>query len=1242
MPRNDEIFDTIKRIADERIMIIDGAFGTMVQRESLTEADFRCDILQDNPKQLKGNNDLLSLTRPDIVSKIHRAYLDAGSDFIETNTFSSNAIAQADYGCEHLVEKLNYNAVEIARKVADEVTKETGIRRFVCGSIGPTNKTLSISPSVENPDYRNIEFQELVNAYKAQVKCLVNAGVDVLILETVFDTANAKAAIFAIRSLFEDEGLMEVPLFISATIVDQSGRTLSGQTSEAFLISTSHSKAFARGLNCALGANDMRPFIKAVSDNASSLVICYPNAGRSFAKEGLVNIIGGCCGTTPNHIQKIAEAVRGITPRRPQLLSAKGGLLSLSGLEPMAVGPHTNFVNIGERCNVAGSKRFCNLIKKDNYEGAIEVARKQVENGAQVLDINVDDGLLDGPFVMKKLLRLLAAEPDIAKVPFCIDSSNFDVIITGLENCQGKCIVNSISLKEGEDIFVEHAKLIKRYGAAIVVMAFDEKGQATETDRKFEICQRSYNLLSNLQISPSDIIFDPNILTIGTGIKEHNKYAINFIEAVRLIKKNIPGCLVSGGVSNLSFSFRGNDAVREALHSVFLFHAIEAGLDMGIVNAGVLSVYSDIEPNLLKLCEDLIFDRDPDATEKILALAQNLKNKGTSGNLDACEWRNGTVEERVKHALVQGIDTYIVDDVEEARLNTAKYPKPLNVIEDLLMSGMGVVGDLFGSGKMFLPQVIKSARVMKKAVAHLTPYMKGTEKNSDTKNVIFSFKRISFSMHQGTVVLATVKGDVHDIGKNIVGVVLGCNNFRVVDLGIMTPCEKILKAAVEEKADFIGCSGLITPSLDEMVHVAQELEKAQLRIPLIIGGAATSKIHTAVKISPFYTGPVIHCLDASKTVVACSSLYDSETRLEFIEKIAEEYEEVRSEYYNSLKERRFISLEEARKRKFKADPNTYKPGTDFFLFVRPQFLGVKAFNDIDLNVIVPFIDWKPFFDVWQLRGKYPNRSFPRIFKDPEVGKEAQKLYNDAQTMLSNVLKGKVLKAAAVIGFFPCSANEDDILIFDPTTNKPFETLYGLRQQSDKEKNQTCFCISDFILPGNGELPTDYIGAVACTAGIGAEELSKKYETELDDYKSIMIKALADRLSEALAEYLHKEVRTKYWGYSKEEKTASEMFSMNYQGIRPAPGYPVQPDHTEKITLWRLLKPDDLIGIKLTESLAMEPASSISSFYLSHPESRYFNVGKIDKDQVRSYTARKKASVKDIEKWLGSSIGYEVC
>lgn len=1227
-------------------MMIDGAMGTMIQREHMEEHDFRGEVLKDHGKPLKGNNDLLSITRPDIIFKIHKMYLDAGADFIETNTFSGTTIAQADYDAEHLVHDINFQSAIVARKACDAVKAETGRRCFVCGAIGPTNKTLSISPSVEKPDFRNVTFQELVKAYGDQARSLLQGGVDVLLVETVFDSANAKAALFAIRSLFEDEELEEVPVFLSGTIVDLSGRTLSGQTGEAFLVATRQGEPTAVGLNCALGAKDMRPFIEAMSNFTDQFVICYPNAGlpnalggydetaeemaadlRQFALDGLVNIIGGCCGTTPDHIREMKKAVEGIKPR-VRHVDPYAGQMQLAGLEPMIVGPNTNFVNIGERCNVAGSRRFCNLIKNENYETAIDVARTQVENGAQIIDVNMDDGLLDGPYAMGKFLRLICCEPDVAKVPVCIDSSDFSVIIAGLESNQGKCVVNSISLKEGEAAFKQKARLIKRYGAAVVVMAFDEEGQAAETERKFEICERSYRILTEeVGFNPCDIIFDPNILTIGTGMEEHSNYGIFFIEATRMIRENLPGCHVSGGVSNISFSFRGMEAIREALHSVFLYYAINAGLDMGIVNAGALPVYEDIPKDLLNLCEDLLFNRDPDATEKMLLMAQSLSKTDKKGEKEE-EWRSFSAEERLKYALVKGMDTYVVEDTEECRLMTDKYPRPLNVIERPLMDGMSVVGELFGAGKMFLPQVIKSARVMKKAVAHLIPFM---DKERE-ENIARLGLAADESPYQGTMVLATVKGDVHDIGKNIVAVVLGCNNFNVIDMGVMTPCENIIKAAIEHKADFIGCSGLITPSLDEMVHVAKEMQRHGLNIPLLIGGATTSKTHTAVKISPRYHAPVVHCLDASKSVVVCSSLSDETTRDAFIQDLQEEYEEVRQEHYESLKDRRFTAYETAKNKKLVIDWSRFQP-------VKPNFLGRQEIKDFDLKELLPYIDWKPFFDVWQLRGKYPNRAYPRIFLDEQVGAEAKRVFEDAKTWLNKLIDEKVLVANGVVGFYEAGSSGEDIEIFE--NGVKVATFYGLRQQSGREHDQPHMSIGDFIKPLENGRPLDYLGMFACTAGLGAEEYCAKLEEDHDDYASIMVKALADRLAEAFAEYLHRQIRVTMWGYStNEELSPEDLLAIKYDGIRPAPGYPTQPDHTEKRALWKVIKPDEC-GMELTEHLAMLPAASVSALVFANPASQYFAVGKVDKDQVVDYAARKGESVQEVEKWLSPILGYDL-
>ncbi|XP_016055362.1 PREDICTED: methionine synthase isoform X2 [Miniopterus natalensis] len=1127
--------DEIEGILQERIMVLDGGMGTMIQRHKLSEEDFRGQEFKDHARPLKGNNDILSITQPDVIYQIHKDYLLAGADIIETNTFSSTHVAQADYGLEHLAYRMNKCSAAVARKAAEEITLQTGIKRFVAGALGPTNKTLSVSPSVERPDYRNITFDELVEAYKEQAQGLLDGGVDILLVETIFDTANAKAALFALQELFE-ETYAPRPIFISGTIVDKSGRTLSGQTGEAFVISVSHADPLCIGLNCALGAAEMRPFIETIGKWTTAYVLCYPNAGlpntfgdydetphmmathlKDFAINGLVNIVGGCCGTTPDHIREIAEAVKNCKPRVPPATVSEGHM-SLSGLEPFRIGPYTNFVNIGERCNVAGSRKFAKLIMAGNFEEGLSVAREQVEMGAQVLDINMDDGMLDGPSAMTRFCNLIASEPDIAKVPLCIDSSNFAVIEAGLKCCQGKCIVNSISLKEGEGDFLEKARIIKKFGAAVVVMAFDEEGQATETDNKIRVCTRAYHLLvEKLGFNPNDIIFDPNILTIGTGMEEHNLYAVNFINATKVIKRTLPGAKISGGLSNLSFSFRGMEAVREAMHSVFLYHAIRFGMDMAIVNAGNLPVYDDIHKELLQLCEDLIWNKDPQATEKLLHYAQ--------------------------------------------------------------------------------------------------------------------------THYQGTVVLATVKGDVHDIGKNIVGVVLSCNNFRVIDLGVMTPCDKILKAALDHKADIIGLSGLITPSLDEMIFVAKEMERLAIKIPLLIGGATTSRTHTAVKIAPRYSAPVIHVLDASKSVVVCSQLLDENLKDEYFEEIAEEYEDLRQDHYESLKERRYLTLSQARKNSFHIDWLS-EPHP-----VKPTFLGTRVFEDYDLQKLVDYIDWKPFFDVWQLRGKYPNRGFPRIFQDKTIGEEAKKVYDDAQNMLRALISAKKLQARGVVGFWPAQSVQDDIHLYtvgsEPQAAQPIATFYGLRQQAEKDSTSTdpYLCLSDFIAPLHSGL-RDYLGlfAVAC---FGVEELSRAYEEQCDDYSSIMVKALGDRLAEAFAEELHERVRRELWAYcGSEQLDVADLRRLRYGGIRPAPGYPSQPDHTEKLTMWKLADIEQCTGIRLTESLAMAPASAVSGLYFSNLKSKYFAVGKISKDQVEDYALRKNMSVAEVEKWLGPILGYD--
>ncbi|XP_030631921.1 methionine synthase [Chanos chanos] len=1244
--------DELREVLQKRIMVLDGGMGTMIQQRNLVEEDFRGQEFKEHPKSLKGNNDLLSITQPDVIYSIHKDYLLAGADIIETNTFSSTSTAQADYGLEALAYRLNKVSAEIARKAADDVTTQTGLKRYVAGAVGPTNKTLSVSPSVERPDYRNITFDELVEAYSEQVRGLLDGGVDILLVETIFDTANAKAALFAIDKLFADN-YERRPIFISGTIVDKSGRTLSGQTGEAFVISVAHAKPLCIGLNCALGATEMRPFIEAIGKSTTAFILCYPNAGlpntfggydetpdvtathlKEFATDGLVNVVGGCCGTTPEHIRSIAERVKQCQPRVPPADVYQDYML-LSGLEPFRIGPYTNFVNIGERCNVAGSRKFAKLIMAGNYEEALSIAKTQVEMGAQVLDINMDEGMLEGPTAMARFCNLIASEPDIAKVPLCIDSSNFKVIEAGLKCCQGKCIVNSISLKEGEADFLDKAKQVRRYGAAVVVMAFDEEGQATETEQKVQICTRAYYLLvKEVGFNPNDIIFDPNILTIGTGMDEHSMYAINFIRATRIIKESLPGARVSGGLSNLSFSFRGMEAIREAMHAAFLYHAIKDGMDMGIVNAGNLPLYDDIDKELLALCENLIWNRDPEATEKLLVYAQS-KGKGGKKVIQTDEWRKGTVEERLEYALIKGIEKYVVEDTGEARVQTDLYPRPLHVIEGPLMNGMKVVGDLFGAGKMFLPQVIKSARVMKKAVAFLIPFM---EKEREEMMALTGSSEET-DPYQGTIVLATVKGDVHDIGKNIVGVVLGCNNFRVIDLGVMVPCDKILKEAIERKADIIGLSGLITPSLDEMIYVAKEMERLGMKIPLLIGGATTSKTHTAVKIAPRYSAPVVHVLDASRSVVVCSQLLDENVREDFFEEVTEEYEEIRQEHYDSLKERRFLSLEQAREKGLHLDWQSLPTP------VRPQFIGTQVFENYDLRRLVDYIDWKPFFDVWQLRGKYPNRGYPKIFKDKTVGEEARRVYDDAHRLLNKLIDTQKLQAQGVVGFWPAQSIGDDIHVYaddiTPRSSAPVATFYGLRQQAEKDSasSEPYMCLSDFVAPRDSGVP-DYVGvfAVAC---FGAEELSRQFESQGDDYNSIMVKALADRLAEAFAEELHARVRKDLWGYSAEEHLqASDLHRLRYDGIRPAAGYPSQPDHTEKLTMWKLADIQEKTGIGLTESLAMSPAASVSGLYFSNPKSSYFAVGKITKEQVEDYARRKNMPVVEVEKWLGPVLGYE--
>ncbi|KAI8589474.1 methionine synthase [Geranomyces variabilis] len=1249
----------LRKTLQERIMFIDGAMGTMIQRCRFSEEDFRTERFKDHPKDfLKGNNDLLSLTQPDAIYDIHCQYLEAGSDFIETNTFSGTSIAQADYLMQDIVYELNKVSAELAKKACDFYTaKDPSKPRFVAGAIGPTNQTLSISPSVENPSYRATNFDNMVTSYAEQVRGLLDGGADVLLVETIFDTLNAKAALYAIDQLFAEEGYDRCPVLISGTIVDQSGRTLSGQTGEAFIASVSHGDPLAIGLNCALGADQMLPFLQNISKNNPTFIICYPNAGlpntfgeydqapkemaeqvRPFAELGLLNIVGGCCGTTPDHIKAVADMCKGYAPRVPVKLDPD--TLIVSGLETLKINKATGFVNVGERCNVSGSKIFAKKILNAAYEEALAIGRAQVEAGAQVIDVNMDEGLLDGKAAMTKFLNYIASEPDIARVPLMIDSSNFEVVLAGLKCAQGKCIVNSISLKEGEADFIKKARIVKRFGAAVVVMAFDEEGQAVDAQRKYEICERSYKILTEqVGFKGCELMFDLNILTIATGLEEHNNYAVEFIEACRMIKANLPGAKISGGVSNLSFAFRGKEVLRQAMHSVFLYHAIQAGMDMGIVNAGFLTIYDDIPKDLLEICENAVWNKDPEVTEKLLQYAETHGKDATKSAEAAEEWRNEDVEQRLKHALVKGITKYIVEDTEEARLNRDKYPRPLNVIEGPLMAGMSVVGELFGAGKMFLPQVIKSARVMKSAVAHLIPFMEEERLanlaaggiDDDDPNAAYN----------GTVVLATVKGDVHDIGKNIVGVVLGCNNYKIIDLGVMTPCDKILAAAIKEKADIIGLSGLITPSLDEMVYVAKEMERAGMKIPLLIGGATTSKMHTAVKIAPRYSNAAVHVLDASKSVVVVSSLLDDSARDDFVDDIADEYEDLRAEHYEGLKDRRYLTLAAAKAKKAKI---AWKQET---IPCKPTFFGTKSFNSYDLRSLIPYIDWNPFFQTWQLRGRYPNRGFPKIFNDETVGEEAKKLYDDATAMLETIVNEKILSATAAVGFWPAHSIGEDIEVYADeearAAGKPAATFFGLRQQAEKdsENDEPYYNLADFVAPRETGL-ADHVGAFAVSVGFGVDEKCKEYEAQHDDYSIIMLKALADRLTEALAEVVHADARRELWAYAPDEKLApEEMLQVKYQGIRPACGYPTQPDHTEKETLWRLMDIEKLTGIGLTESLAMVPAASVSGILFAHPEAKYFAIGKIDKDQVADYSARKSQPAEKTERWLNSNLCYDL-
>lgn len=1293
----------IKDVLKNRILVLDGAMGSLIQEYKLSDADYRGEKFKDFPHEVKGNNDMLSITRPEVIKEIHAKYFEAGADIAETNTFSSTSIAMADYHMEDYVYELNYESAKIAREVADEFTaKDPSKPRYVTGSIGPTNRTLSLSPDVNDPGFRAVTFDELVDAYYEQIQGLMDGGADLLLVETIFDTLNAKAALFAIdlyqtdrnkgtlrplksnsipkqsnlnsqllNSLTATAAVPNIPIMVSGTITDASGRTLSGQTTEAFLTSVSHLDLLSVGLNCALGADLMRPYVQILAKESPFLVSAHPNAGlpnemgeydqtpsemadivEEFLQSGFMNIIGGCCGTTPAHIAEIARIASKYPPR---IIPTLEPVQKLSGLEPLNITEESRYVNIGERCNVTGSKKFARLIRENDYEAAIAVAREQVDGGAQIIDVNLDEGMIDGVEAMKTFLNLLMAEPDIAKLPIMIDSSKWEVIEAGLKCVQGKSIVNSISLKEGEAKFIETAEKVKRYGASTVVMAFDEQGQADSFERRKEICQRAYDILVNkVNFPPQDIIFDPNILTVATGMEEHNNYAVDFINATRWIKDNLPYAKVSGGVSNISFSFRGNEPVREAMHTAFLYHAIKAGMDMGIVNAAQLGVYSDIPTDMLEMCEDVLLNRREDATDRMIKFAETVKSKGKEVIIDN-KWREQPVGKRLEHALIKGLTEFIDEDVEEAR---QLVDKPLHVIEGPLMDGMNVVGDLFGEGKMFLPQVVKSARVMKKAVAYLLPFIE----EEKLRNHVEGEAEVSSSA--GKILMATVKGDVHDIGKNIVGVVLGCNNYEIIDLGVMVQTEKILAAAREHNVDIIGLSGLITPSLDEMVGVAKEMERQGFTIPLLIGGATTSRIHTAVKIDPHYSGPVIHVLDASKSVPVAGRLMQSEqTNKEIYDEIKASYAQLRIDHASRQKDKNYVPIEKARLNTPKIDWNNFKA-------TKPQFLGNKYFMDYDLAEISKYIDWTPFFSTWQLSGKYP-----KIFENEIVGEEAKKLFDDANVLLKEIIENKLLTARAVVGFYPANAVGDDIVLHDfeeITRETPCEkhgvhqhtsynilsntvvsedgelmtktdtqtVLHHLRQQGQKAANLPNYCLSDFIAPETTG-KDDYVGAFAVTAGIGIEALVEKYEKDHDDYNSIMVKAIADRLAEAFAELMHKRTRKEFWGYATDEvSTPEELISEKYVGIRPAPGYPACPDHTEKKALFDLLQAEEKIGIQLTESFAMYPASSVSGFYFSNPESKYFPIGKIAKDQVKNYSERKGMSLELTEKWLAPVLNYD--
>jgi 5-methyltetrahydrofolate--homocysteine methyltransferase len=1223
-----------------RILVLDGAMGTMIQSYHLGEPEYRGDRFADWPRDLKGNNDLLSLTQPSIIRAIHAAYLEAGADILETNSFNSTDVSMADYGMEKLVYELNCASARLAREVADEFeARNPGAPKYVAGVLGPTNRTASLSPDVNDPGFRNVRFDDLATTYGEAIRGLLDGGADFLLVETIFDTLNAKAALFAIDAHFETAGF-RVPVMISGTITDASGRTLSGQTTEAFWNSVAHARPLIIGLNCALGAKQLRQYVQELSRVAPTFVSTHPNAGlpnefgqydespeymagilREFAESGLVNLVGGCCGTTPAHIKAIADAVRHLPPRVP---ASPPPRLRVSGLEPLTIGPESIFVNVGERTNVTGSRKFARLILAGDYDAGLELARQQVENGAQMIDVNMDEGMLDSQQAMTTFLQLLAAEPDISRVPVVVDSSKWSVIEAGLKCVQGKGVVNSISLKEGEESFIRQATLVRRYGAAVIVMAFDEQGQADTADRKVEICQRAYRILTEkVGFAPEDIIFDPNVFAIATGIEEHNNYAVDYIEATRRIKATLPHVLVSGGVSNVSFAFRGNDPVREAIHSVFLYHAIEAGMDMGIVNAGQLPIYSDIPPDLLERVEDVVLNRRPDATDRLLEVADSVKGQAAAQATDLT-WRNAPVAERLSHALVEGIADYIVEDTEEARRQAER---PIHVIEGPLMDGMNVVGDLFGAGKMFLPQVVKSARVMKRAVAHLVPYIEAEKLALNEAEG--TGEGDGQPRSNGKVLLATVKGDVHDIGKNIVGVVLQCNNYEVLDLGVMVPSARILETARRENVDIIGLSGLITPSLEEMSFVAGEMEREGFTIPLLIGGATTSRVHTAVKIEPKYKGPTVHVIDASRAVGVAGNLRSDNSRSDFVAGVRAEYQDLRTQRGSRKAEERRQPIVNARRNRLAIDWTVTTPP-------EPCFTGVRPLKDYPLEELVPLIDWTPFFQTWELAGHYP-----AILTDPVVGPTASNLFRDAGILLQRIIRERLLHAQGVFGFFPANSVGDDIQLYvDEDRVQEKGVIHTLRQQMVKPPGRPNLALADFVAPRETSLP-DYLGAFAVTAGVGIDDLVARFEADHDDYNAILTKALADRLAEAFAELLHRRVRKEFWGYARDEELDNDgLIKERYQGIRPAPGYPACPDHTEKRTIFDLLGAEKQAGITLTESFAMLPAASVSGYYFWHPQAQYFGVGKIERDQVEDYARRKAMDVATVERWLAPNLNYD--